>query len=279
MLLTCSVAGLSRRIGHVIDRGPSRRWSNVLEGRALGPRSGARSSPPRVDRPPPRWRSGCGPRCRASTCPVAALPLVRTSASTAGRPRDRGLALGGDRGRGSGRRGPSSATLAPRAASVDSVRDERGRDGGGTVASAGVAGRARRCDRGHAGRRVLRPRVNATIPDGATTYAVPDAWRARTGRPYGFPGRSHSGSAARAARCSGARRIATAHSGAEVSPATVLDRRRLHTRMEFAPPAGVVMATRPGPVVVGPVVWLPAPEQMSAQEARGAPARAGTSKE
>jgi len=99
---------------------------------------------------------------------------------------------------------------------------------------------------------------HAGLPDAAATYALPRSWRARWPlRRYGFHGLSHAWAARRAAeRLGGARRIVICHLGAGASLAAVLDGRSVDTTMGFTPLAGLVMATRPGDVDPGLLMWL-----------------------
>jgi acetate kinase len=99
---------------------------------------------------------------------------------------------------------------------------------------------------------------HAGLPDAAATYALPRAWRARWPlRRYGFHGLSHAWAARRAAELlGGAERIVICHLGAGASLAAVLDGRSVDTTMGFTPLAGLVMATRPGDVDPGLLMWL-----------------------
>jgi len=98
---------------------------------------------------------------------------------------------------------------------------------------------------------------HATIPDAASTFALPAEWRDRwTLRRYGFHGLSHSYVSHRAAQLLGGSRIITCHLGAGASLAAVRDGRSVDTTMGFTPLDGLVMATRPGAVDPGLVLWL-----------------------
>jgi acetate kinase len=100
---------------------------------------------------------------------------------------------------------------------------------------------------------------HATMPDAATTYAVPEAWRRTYGlHRYGFHGLSHAYAARRAAQLAGATpaRLVVCHLGAGASLAAVAGGRSVDTTMGFTPLAGLVMATRPGDVDPGMLVWL-----------------------
>ena len=94
---------------------------------------------------------------------------------------------------------------------------------------------------------------HATLPDAATTYALPAAWRSRWPlRRFGFHGLSHSWIARRVA----ARRIVSCHLGAGASLCAIRDGRSVDTTMGFTPLEGLVMATRSGSVDPGLVLWL-----------------------
>jgi len=102
---------------------------------------------------------------------------------------------------------------------------------------------------------------HATMPDEATTYAVPEEWRVRFGiRRFGFHGLSHEYASRRAAELIGRSaqelRIVTCHLGAGASLAAVDKGRSVDTTMGFTPLEGLVMATRSGTVDPGLVTWL-----------------------
>ncbi|MBO0703025.1 MAG: acetate/propionate family kinase, partial [Candidatus Dormibacteraeota bacterium] len=102
---------------------------------------------------------------------------------------------------------------------------------------------------------------HATIPDAASTYAIPAPWRRRwTLRRYGFHGLSHAYVSHRAAEFLGrdptGLRVVTCHLGAGASLAAVRDGRSVDTTMGFTPLEGLVMATRSGTVDPGLVLWL-----------------------
>jgi acetate kinase len=103
---------------------------------------------------------------------------------------------------------------------------------------------------------------HATLPDSASTYAVPRDWRKRLHvRRYGFHGLSHAYVSRRAAqmlrRTAGdGFRVVTCHLGAGASLAAVLDGESVDTTMGFTPLEGLVMATRAGTVDPGLVLWL-----------------------
>lgn len=102
---------------------------------------------------------------------------------------------------------------------------------------------------------------HANMPDEATTYAVPEDWRANLGiRRFGFHGLSHAYASHRAAELIGRSaqelRIVTCHLGAGASLAAVVNGRSVDTTMGFTPLEGLVMATRSGTVDPGLVTWL-----------------------
>ncbi|HEX5094609.1 MAG TPA: acetate/propionate family kinase, partial [Acidimicrobiia bacterium] len=112
---------------------------------------------------------------------------------------------------------------------------------------------------------------HATIPDFATTYALPSAWRERWPvRKFGFHGLSHAYAARRAAedlgRTPGTVRVVTCHLGAGASLCAVCDGRSVDTTMGMTPLDGVVMATRAGAVDPGLLVWLQQEAGMSVDE-------------
>jgi acetate kinase len=112
---------------------------------------------------------------------------------------------------------------------------------------------------------------HATLPPGASTYALPAQWRERWGlRRYGFHGLSHSWAARRTPelleRDASGLRIVSCHLGAGASLCAIEDGRSLDTTMGFTPLEGLVMATRSGSVDPGMLLWLMEHEQLSAHE-------------
>jgi acetate kinase len=102
---------------------------------------------------------------------------------------------------------------------------------------------------------------HAGLPDFATTYALPAAWRRQWDlRRYGFHGLSHAYAARRAASLLGrslaSLRVVTCHLGAGASLCAVAGGRSVDTTMGFTPLDGLVMATRSGSVDPGLLVWL-----------------------
>ena len=99
------------------------------------------------------------------------------------------------------------------------------------------------------------------LPDAASTYAVPRAWRDEHAvRRYGFHGLSHAYAARRAAelvgRPVGELRTVSCHLGSGASLAAVQGGMSVDTTMGFTPLEGLVMATRSGSVDPGIFLWL-----------------------
>ena len=102
---------------------------------------------------------------------------------------------------------------------------------------------------------------HTTMPEAASTYALPADWRQRLGiRRYGFHGLSHAYAARRAAalieRDVSELRLVTCHLGSGASLCAVRGGRSLDTTMGFTPLEGLVMSTRAGSVDPGLVLWL-----------------------
>ena len=109
---------------------------------------------------------------------------------------------------------------------------------------------------------------HATLPQAASTYAIPAAWRALGVRRYGFHGLSHAYASWRAAALCGREgddsfRVITCHLGAGASLAAVRGGRSMDTTMGFTPLEGLVMATRSGSIDPGIVTWLVTEHGMS----------------
>ncbi|HSR25992.1 MAG TPA: acetate/propionate family kinase [Candidatus Eisenbacteria bacterium] len=102
---------------------------------------------------------------------------------------------------------------------------------------------------------------HAGMPPAAATYALPREWRERHGvRRHGFHGLSHAYAARRSADLLGrppaGLRVVTCHLGAGASLAAVHGGVSVETTMGFTPLEGIVMATRPGSIDPGIVLWL-----------------------
>lgn len=100
---------------------------------------------------------------------------------------------------------------------------------------------------------------HATLPERATTYAVPQAWRDAGVRRYGFHGLSYAWASRRAAELLGRPpaelQMLLAHVGSGVSVCAVRGGRSVDTSMGFTPTEGAVMATRSGSVDPGALMW------------------------
>ena len=102
---------------------------------------------------------------------------------------------------------------------------------------------------------------HANLTPAAATYAVPLEWRQRWDvRRYGFHGLSHAYASRRVAEMAGVPldglRLVTAHLGAGASLAAVVGGRSIDTTMGFTPLDGLVMATRPGAVDPGLLLYV-----------------------
>jgi acetate kinase len=102
---------------------------------------------------------------------------------------------------------------------------------------------------------------HATMPAEATTYALPPAWVDRWGiRRYGFHGLSCTWATTKTAELLGwpprTGRLIVCHLGSGASVTAVSDGRSVDTTMGFTPLEGLVMATRPGDVDPGAILWL-----------------------
>ena len=91
-----------------------------------------------------------------------------------------------------------------------------------------------------------------TIPAEAQTYALPERLR-RLVPAYGFHGLAHGWAAG---RLPDVRRLVVAHLGGGQSLCAVEDGRSVLTTMGFTPLDGLVMATRPGSIDPGALLWL-----------------------
>ena len=102
---------------------------------------------------------------------------------------------------------------------------------------------------------------HSTMPDAASTYAVPLHWRDVLGiRRYGFHGLSHAYASRRSSemtdRAVDSLRIVTCHLGAGASLAAVAGGRSIDTTMGFTPLEGLVMASRSGSIDPSIPLWL-----------------------
>jgi acetate kinase len=98
-----------------------------------------------------------------------------------------------------------------------------------------------------------------TMPEAATTYPIPQKYRERGVRRYGFHGLSCE-SIVRQLRADLTvefpRRMVIAHLGSGCSVTAVVDGRSVDTTMGLTPTGGVVMGTRPGDLDPGLVLYL-----------------------
>ncbi len=99
------------------------------------------------------------------------------------------------------------------------------------------------------------------LPDHATTYALPAAWRDRFDlRRFGFHGLSYAWALDRTAtlldRSTGDLQVLLAHLGGGSSVCAVRDGRSVDTSMGLTPLEGLVMAKRAGTVDPGLLLWL-----------------------
>lgn len=101
---------------------------------------------------------------------------------------------------------------------------------------------------------------HATIPEFATTYAVPVHWREWGVRRYGFHGLSYAWSSRRSAELlhhsPDDLQLVIAHVGSGVSACAIRDGRSVDTSMGFTPLEGAVMASRSGTIDPGAILWL-----------------------
>jgi acetate kinase len=97
-----------------------------------------------------------------------------------------------------------------------------------------------------------------TMPEVATTYAIPLGYRERGVRRYGFHGLSCESIVRQLQQSEFGvpRRMVIAHLGSGCSVTAVVDGRSVDTTMGLTPTGGVVMGTRPGDLDPGLVVYL-----------------------
>ena len=93
---------------------------------------------------------------------------------------------------------------------------------------------------------------HSTMPQEASTYAIPQAWRDWGVRRYGFHGIAVQSVVSQL----DAARIVACHLGGGCSVTAVLEGRSLDTTMGFTPLEGVPMATRSGSVDPGALIYL-----------------------
>jgi acetate kinase len=103
---------------------------------------------------------------------------------------------------------------------------------------------------------------HATMPDRASTYAVPARWREWGVRRYGFHGLSVEWVAGQVP----VSRLVVCHLGGGCSITAVLDGCSVDTSMGFTPLEGVPMATRSGSVDPGALLYLLRERGLSSEE-------------
>lgn len=102
---------------------------------------------------------------------------------------------------------------------------------------------------------------HATLPPEAASYAVPTQWVTKWGiHRYGFHGISCAWAAPRAAQLLNrpveGLRLVICHLGGGASATAVSGGRSVDTTMGFTPLEGLVMATRPGDLDAGALLWV-----------------------
>ncbi|MBI1944277.1 MAG: acetate kinase [Deltaproteobacteria bacterium] len=101
---------------------------------------------------------------------------------------------------------------------------------------------------------------HATLPEEASSYALPKEWREEGVRRYGFHGISVENATARAAKMLGrpleATNLIVCHLGNGASITAVEHGKSRDTSMGMTPLAGITMGTRPGDVDVGVIFHL-----------------------
>lgn len=98
-----------------------------------------------------------------------------------------------------------------------------------------------------------------TMPEAATTYAIPQEYRERGVRRYGFHGLSCESIVRQLREWDGSpflRRMVIAHLGSGCSVTALVGGRSVDTTMGLTPAGGVVMGTRPGDLDPGLVIYL-----------------------
>jgi acetate kinase len=111
---------------------------------------------------------------------------------------------------------------------------------------------------------------HASLPESATTYAIPREWRERGIRRYGFHGLSYAWASRRSAELLNRPHVdlqlLMAHIGSGVSVCAARGGRSVDTSMGFTPLEGAVMARRSGSVDPGALLWLQQFHGVTAQE-------------
>lgn len=108
------------------------------------------------------------------------------------------------------------------------------------------------------------------MPEVARLLPIPQRYRARGGRRYGFHGLSYAYVVGELARIAGpdvaASRLLLAHLGSGSSMAAVHGGKSVDTTMSLTPTAGLVMGTRSGDLDPGFLIFLMRHERMTAQQ-------------
>jgi acetate kinase len=111
---------------------------------------------------------------------------------------------------------------------------------------------------------------HATLPEASRVYALPQRWRERGVRRYGFHGLSCAWSLRRVAELqrqeARSLQLVVAHLGAGASVTAIRGGVSVDTSMGFTPLEGLVMATRSGSVDPGALMWLMRSQAVSAAE-------------
>ncbi|HSP65567.1 MAG TPA: acetate/propionate family kinase [Candidatus Deferrimicrobium sp.] len=111
---------------------------------------------------------------------------------------------------------------------------------------------------------------HASLPESATTYAIPQQWRELGIRRYGFHGLSYAWASRRSAelldRAPAELQLVIAHIGSGVSVCATRAGRSVDTSMGFTPLEGAVMASRSGTVDPGALLWLQQAQGVSPEE-------------
>lgn len=110
---------------------------------------------------------------------------------------------------------------------------------------------------------------HADNPPEATSFALPESLRTKGLRRYGFHGLSYASTVRRFAAETGQplpNRLLVFHLGAGASIAAILNGRGVATTMGFSPLDGLTMATRPGSLDPGLLLYLLQHEGMSVDE-------------
>ena len=98
-----------------------------------------------------------------------------------------------------------------------------------------------------------------TMPEAATTYPIPLAYRDKGVRRYGFHGLSCESVVAQMRSAAGVtfpRRMIIAHLGSGCSVTALVDGKSVDNSMGLTPTGGVVMGTRPGDLDPGLILYL-----------------------